>query len=1399
MAFGTAIAALDVVLGLSGLDKVMGGLRSLDREMAKQRQDRAPQQIRVPGLERQVAGARAITTALSGASRMAANTDHALGRLQRALAAPTRNYAAAREAQDRMRAADAARVQIRNAQADVQRLRQAQTLASRDVGTAGVGVSNAVAGVRQARSDLGAVVDQERKLAAAFTQADRAARQQAATLTRLRSQQTSDVNKLSAAERAQIKQRAEIRALAERATAPRIQDEFSRTVTGSKLYERQAALAAKGKDTSAVEKEIDRNLTARTSAHQIAIEKMIRQENRYADAVKRAQRDVALTTAQLTGQRGVALSAMRASATARTNLNAYRPTVQAATARVGAAEAALATARLNRQNAVTARQAAGAAVQNAIAHAQLLTARLGPVLANGGTRAVLMFQNAMAGLNPVQWAANVLGAAGGVARSVLQNIGAVGATAFNALSVVGGVAFSVLRGGISVIGMIGSGLLGVGKLALNAAGAIASFVTSPLIATPLTGGLNLVIDHFGTIIKLIGGATAALAVFAAQQILTQGVSYEASISGVRAAAGYSPGMGNNAAGVEAQISRLSPIILKIGADTKYNNTEVAKGIETLLSGGLQVQQINMLTARSLFDVAAATNSSIDDSAKVIDSVVQLFKVPESQIVHAGDIIAGVVNSSLMDMAEFGSALRQLGPLATTMGISFEDTATALTVLAGAGFRGELGGTALRNMLIYLNPRSDKAASELKDAGLIDASGKNQFFDEKGNLKGFEDIFALLRGASKGMSDEDQLQYFTKVFGTRSASAAMVYAGLDPAKYGQTKGRIGQQSASGTADTRLANVAGSWEKLTGTLESLAAQVFMNWGAAPLKRFLDYLLGVSNKVYAFVGSTEGLTESYKGLFGLQPRASAFLNLIRQFVEAGSFLNGMNLTDLQIGLEAIFTSGQDAPMGQDTFRKLIVNPLIQVIRVTQLARDGVITFAQALRGQWGGALTSSINPVIRLLGIFGTYWGNLYRSIREVASGKISVKDFLGQLSGGFGRLLQEIGGTIDIEGPGLMERLKGIGKWLKDLGLGWWNEYLKPEIDLLWTNFTAWITERKPTFVAAWNDLWSSILGLKPPKADNPIEGFSLLGTGSAGQSADQMTSLGDIFNTLFDKGRDAIVTRGGPMLDQLLKILQQWWVDHQQDVFNVGKSIGQSFADGMTAAIKATIGPDWLQNLLVGMGAPQAVVDFIFPKKATGGTAPGVFGGRVPTRDPNGGSAGQSVDNAVGNAANAAGGFGRWIRDVLGVGDNDLAGLIPKDGEVRKLNDGKYYKWDDKAGKWNPVTAPAAGSGGGNPFLDPTPGTGGTPGSTVPKGTIPTGLPRTGGGGGGDVDLVALVQAQAAMIAQVLTVAMVPRQITIDGTGLTSVEFYQQLGSYLEQFFGGKTTGTPTAGDRSSLK
>lgn len=164
--------------------------------------------------------------------------------------------------------------------------------------------------------------------------------------------------------------------------------------------------------------------------------------------------------------------------------------------------------------------------------------------------------------------------------------------------------------------------------------------------------------------------------------------------------------------------------VQLGAKTKFSATEAAQGMAELAATGQNTQQI-MATLPAVMDLAAAGQISIAQAAVIATDAISQFSLKVTDSAHVADVLAKAAASGKDSVQGLGVALSYVGEPANAAGVSLEQTAAALTLLAEGGLRGERAGTALRNILISLANPTDQAAKLLEQMGvkLVDAGGK----------------------------------------------------------------------------------------------------------------------------------------------------------------------------------------------------------------------------------------------------------------------------------------------------------------------------------------------------------------------------------------------------------------------------------------------------------------------------------------------------------------------------------------------------------------------------------------------------------------------------------------------------------------------------------------------------
>lgn len=269
----------------------------------------------------------------------------------------------------------------------------------------------------------------------------------------------------------------------------------------------------------------------------------------------------------------------------------------------------------------------------------------------------------------------------------------------------------------------------------------------------------------------------------------------------------------------AEMAQLRQKALDLGRDTKYSASEAASAMEELVKAGVAVPDVVNGAADAVVALAAAGEVELPEAAAIAANAMNQFNLTAEQTSKVADLIAGSANASAIDVSDFGMSMAQAGAVANLVGLSFDDTAVAITAMGNAGIKGSDAGTSLKTMLMRLTPTTEGQAKAMRELGIITEDGTNQFYDAQGNVKSLADVAGVLEGALAGMSAEQRQATLTTLFGSDAIRAAAVIAEEGADGIASLTTEIGKISAEDVAEKRMDNLAGSIEKFKGSLDTL----------------------------------------------------------------------------------------------------------------------------------------------------------------------------------------------------------------------------------------------------------------------------------------------------------------------------------------------------------------------------------------------------------------------------------------------------------------------------------------------------------------------------------------------------------------------------------------------------
>jgi len=258
--------------------------------------------------------------------------------------------------------------------------------------------------------------------------------------------------------------------------------------------------------------------------------------------------------------------------------------------------------------------------------------------------------------------------------------------------------------------------------------------------------------------------------------------------------------------------------LQIGRDTSFGAGQAAEAITALSYAGLETTDILEGAADAAVALAEAGELEVAEAASIAAAAMNIWQLEAHELEKVSNSLIGVFANSDTMVDQLGEAIEQVGATAATLGISLEDTAVALGLLADRGIKGSKAGTTLNRMLLNLQPSSDKAATAMQELGLITEDGSNSFFDAEGNMKSLSDVSETLQGALQGLTNEQKTAYLETIFGTRAIAAATAMADNGAEGFNDLAEAMGEVSAADVAAEKLDNLSGAMTILKGTVET-----------------------------------------------------------------------------------------------------------------------------------------------------------------------------------------------------------------------------------------------------------------------------------------------------------------------------------------------------------------------------------------------------------------------------------------------------------------------------------------------------------------------------------------------------------------------------------------------------
>lgn len=239
-------------------------------------------------------------------------------------------------------------------------------------------------------------------------------------------------------------------------------------------------------------------------------------------------------------------------------------------------------------------------------------------------------------------------------------------------------------------------------------------------------------------IKAAVAAAGAIKDIGAAAIKT-GADFEKSMSGLAATAGIDAG--------SEQYQRLENAAREMGRATSKSAAESADALQYMALAGWSVED-SIKGLPSILHLSEASGMELARTSDMVTDTMSALGISINELPGYLDVVAKAQNTTNQSAEQLMEAYLGVGGTLKSLGVSTEESATALGVLANRGTKGSEAGTALNAIMVNLTTGAGQAGKAMEALGV-------SAFDSEGNFIGLKATLEKVNEATKGMTQEER--------------------------------------------------------------------------------------------------------------------------------------------------------------------------------------------------------------------------------------------------------------------------------------------------------------------------------------------------------------------------------------------------------------------------------------------------------------------------------------------------------------------------------------------------------------------------------------------------------------------------------------------------------------------
>lgn len=312
-------------------------------------------------------------------------------------------------------------------------------------------------------------------------------------------------------------------------------------------------------------------------------------------------------------------------------------------------------------------------------------------------------------------------------------------------------------------------------------------------------------------VAAIAGATTAITGFGAAAVKA-GADFDTSMSQVAATMGMSTAdLADSTSKASQDFQKLRDFAQEMGATTAFSATEAADALNYMALAGYDADtSMNMLP--TVLNLAAAGSIDLASASDMVTDAQTALGLSLDETGTMVDQMAMAASKSNTSVEQLGDAFLKIGANARNIKGGTAELSTVLGVLADNGIKGTEAGTHLRNIMLAMNPTTDKAKAAWRELGI-------SAYDAEGNMRNLPSVFEDLNRAMSGMTEQEKTATLSAMFNKTDLASINALLGTTRDRYDELALSIidSKDAAGEMANVQLDNLQGDITLFQSALE------------------------------------------------------------------------------------------------------------------------------------------------------------------------------------------------------------------------------------------------------------------------------------------------------------------------------------------------------------------------------------------------------------------------------------------------------------------------------------------------------------------------------------------------------------------------------------------------------